>query len=422
MSVAAPTAARAAASRRLVLLLLMVASAGYVGRVAITVVAPGIIKEFGLTPAEMGTVFSAFLVGYTLFQLPSGALADRVSARPIFAVVCVGWSLLTVLTALVGWPNPGLKLALIELWIIRAMFGVVAAPTYPTSGRTLAVTIPASLQARANSVVLSSVGIGSAVTPLLLAPIASRYGWRDALLVPVALCSIAGLLWWWLVPRDLPAHATPAAVANGHDARDAEESPLHTSSFWFLFASYFLQAYLGYIFVFWFFLYLVQVRHFDVLNAAAFTALPWVATIFAIPLGGVLSDAALIRWGPAWGRRVVPMIALSTASLFLVIGARTPSPSVAVGSLTVCTVLVLCTEGPFWATMTHLAGKRSGLAGGAMNFGGNIGGLISPTLTPWLADRIGWEQTLTLTAGLAIVAGALWLGVYVAEDARRDRS
>jgi ACS family glucarate transporter-like MFS transporter len=414
VTVAAPTAVRAAASRHLVLLLLTVASAGYVGRVAITVVAPGIIKEFGLTSAEMGSVFSAFLAGYTLFQLPSGALADRVSARPIFAVVCTGWALLTILTAMVGWPHLGLTFALLELWIIRAMFGIVAAPTYPTSGRTLAVTMPAALQGRANSVVLSSVGIGSAVTPLLLAPIASRYGWREALLVPVAISCAAGLLWWRLAPRDLPRQATSKAASGLH--------PLRTPTFWFLFASYFLQAYLGYIFVFWFFLYLVQVRHFDVLNAAAFTALPWVATIFGIPLGGVLSDTAVMRWGSAWGRRVVPLIALTAASIFLVLGARTPSPLVAVASLTVCTVLVLCTEGPFWAAMTQLAGERSGLAGGAMNFGGNIGGLISPTLTPWLADRIGWEQTLTLTAGLAIIAGVLWLGVRVDPRATSSRT
>src|SRR5262249_37075093 len=61
--------------RRLVLLLMTVASAAYVGRVAVTVVAPAIIKEFGLTSTEMGTVFSAFLAGYTLFQVPSGVLA-----------------------------------------------------------------------------------------------------------------------------------------------------------------------------------------------------------------------------------------------------------------------------------------------------------------------------------------------------------
>jgi ACS family glucarate transporter-like MFS transporter len=361
----------------------------------------------------MGTVFSAFLAGYTLFQVPSGVLADRVSARRIFIVLCAGWALLTALTALVGWRSLGLKFALLELWIIRAMFGIVAAPTYPTSGRTLAMTMPTALRARANSLVLSSVGIGSAAAPLLLAPIASRYGWREALAVVVVICCAAGFLWWRLAPGRLPGLAESDEAVPAACTPPKSSQPLRTSSFWFLFASYFLQAYLGYIFVFWFFLYLVQVRHFDVLNAAMFTALPWMATVIAIPLGGVLSDAAAIRWGQTWGRRSVPVAALCAAAVFLVLGARTPRPDVAVASLTVCTVLVLCTEGPFWATMTQLSGERSGLSGGTMNFGGNLGGLISPTLTPWLADRIGWESALTLTAGLATIAGALWLGVRV---------
>ena len=67
--------------RRLVPLLLLVASAGYVCRVALTVAGPGIMADFGLTQAQLGTVFSAFLLGYTLCQVPSGWLADRVDAR-----------------------------------------------------------------------------------------------------------------------------------------------------------------------------------------------------------------------------------------------------------------------------------------------------------------------------------------------------
>jgi ACS family glucarate transporter-like MFS transporter len=85
----------------------------------------------------------------------------------------------------------------------------------------------------------------------------------------------------------------------------------------------------------------------------------------------------------------------------------------AVAALTACTVLVMSTEGPFWATMAQLSGARSGIAGGTMNFGSNLGGMISPALTPWLAERIGWETALSLTAGLAVVAGLLWLGVRV---------
>jgi len=68
---------------------------------------------------------------YTFFQVPSGGLADRVSARRIFIVLCTGWLLLTGLTALVGWRGFGLAVVIPQLWLIRALFGVIAAPTYP---------------------------------------------------------------------------------------------------------------------------------------------------------------------------------------------------------------------------------------------------------------------------------------------------
>ena len=413
MTTASTTPASASTGVRLVLLLAAAASAGYVCRVAITVVAPGIMSDFGLTQTQMGTIFSAFLVGYTFFQVPSGELADRVSARHIFLVLCGGFTLLTLLTALVGWHGFAVALVIPQFWLIRGLFGVLAAPTYPTSGRTLAVTVRPQMQARANSLVLASVGVGSALTPLLLAPITSRYGWRIALCIAASLSAAAGLLWWFLAPHEHHARkktVDPAAASSSPHLR-----PLRSASFWFLFSSYLLQGYLGYIFIFWFYLYLVQVRHFEVLKAASFTALPWLATIFAIPLGGVLSDYAVACWGATWGRRSLPLVALCAGAIFLVIGARTPSASVAVAALTVCTVLVICTEGPFWATMTQLSGDRSGIAGGTMNFGSNIGGMISPALTPWLAASIGWETALTLTAGLSLVAGLLWLGVRVDE-------
>jgi len=399
-------------SKRLVFLLMAVASVGYVCRVAVTVVAPDMMRDFGLTQTQMGTVFSAFLVGYTIFQVPSGGLADRVSAHKIFLILCTGWGLLTALTALVGLRGVGLAMVIPQLWAIRALFGVVAAPTYPTSGRTIAITMPAHLQGRANSLVLASVGVGSAITPLLLAPISSHYGWRAALWMATFLSAAVGVLWANFAPREMHSHAASGAVASAAVFHSSHR-PLRTLSFWFLSASYLLQGYLGYIFIFWFYLYLVQVRHFEVLKAASFTALPWIATMFAIPLGGVLSDLAVRRWGATWGRRSVPLAALCAAAIFLVIGARTPEPMLAVGALTTCTVLVLCTEGPFWATMTQLSGEHAGIAGGTMNFGSNLGGMVSPALTPWLAERIGWESALTLTAGLAIVAGLLWLGVRV---------
>jgi MFS transporter, ACS family, glucarate transporter len=412
----ATDASLSSTGKRLVFLLAVAASAGYVCRVAITVVAPGIMHDFGFTQTDMGTIFSAFLIGYTLFQVPSGWLADRVSARRIFMVLCSGFALLTVLTAFVGRHGTALAILIPELWLIRGLFGVIAAPTYPTSARTIAVTIPARFQARANSIVLASVGIGSAVTPLLLTPVTTHYGWRVALCVAAFLAAVAGVLWWILAPSE--HHVAKSALERRIDGipdkpTSRSSHPLRSRSFWFLFGSYLLQGYLGYIFIFWFYLYLVQVRHLEVLRAASFTALPWIATIFAIPLGGVFSDLAAVHWGATWGRRSLPLVALCISAIFLVIGARTPNALLAVAALTICTVLVICTEGPFWATMAQLSGEYSGIAGGTMNFGSNLGGAISPVLTPWLAAHIGWETALTMTAALALIAGFLWLGVRV---------
>src|ERR1051325_3336261 len=109
MTNAPATAAQRESSQRfptggmtLPLLLLAVASAGYVARTAITVVAPQLIAEFGFSLTRLGVVFSAFLAGYTLCQVPSGWLADRVSAHRLFLALTLGWTLLMLATAGVG--------------------------------------------------------------------------------------------------------------------------------------------------------------------------------------------------------------------------------------------------------------------------------------------------------------------------------
>ena len=421
-------------ARRLVPLLLLVASAGYVCRVAVTVAGPGIMTDFGLTQAQLGTVFSAFLLGYTLCQVPSGWLADRIDARRLFLALTLAWTVLTLATAAVGGSVAGLALGgLPALLGVRLLFGVSAAPTYPASARTIGVNLSPRIQGTANGTVLASIGIGSAISPLMLGPAVRHWGWRPALLLPAALAEVALLLWAMLAPRNLRLQPPSAGRSLGDTTQDDggrnpdsdsgaprldsdSGRPLRSGRFWALVGSYTLQGYLGYIFVFWFYLYLVQVRHFEVMRAAAITALPWLCTLLAIPLGGALSDAAVRRFGATRGRRLLPLPALVLAGALLVVGARAQAAWLAVACLTLCTVLVIGTEGPFWATLNQLAGRQGGTGGGIMNFGSNLGGMISPVLTPWLAERIGWSAALSATAVLALLAGVLWLGVRLDEN------
>ena len=398
--------------RRLVLMLMMVASVGYLCRVDITVVAPHLMAELHLSQPEMGRVFGAFLLGYTLFQIPSGWVAGRMTTRALFLALAAGWSALTFTCALVGRPYFGLALgALPALLVLRFALGIVAAPTYPAAGRAISLSVPPVMQGRANGLVLGSIGIGSAVAPPLLGFVTVRWGWRAALVGAALLAGIAAVAWRLIVPSPqtlMAARPQPTPPAT----RD-HTSPLRRRSFWFLTVSYTLQGYVGYVFVFWFFLYLLQVRKFELLQAAWLTTLPWMLSLIVIPSGGVVSDWAVKRWGWTWGRRSVPVPAMTLAAGSLLLGAHTRSAILAAASLTISTALVLVTEGPYWASMTQISGPHSGTGGGVMNFGSNLGGLISPVFTPWLAARVGWEMALALAAVLAIVGALLWPGITI---------
>jgi ACS family glucarate transporter-like MFS transporter len=241
-----------------------------------------------------------------------------------------------------------------------------------------------------------------------------RFGWRTALVASVL--PALGVAGGWLSRTRMPP---PVADGEAAGPRDAQGGSLATRSFALLTASYTLQGYVGYIFVFWFYLYLVDVRKFDLLRGALYASLPWLLSIVSIPLGGAVSDALVARLGRAWGRRVVPMAGLVGGAAFLSYGARTPDARVAAVCLALATALVLSVEGPFWAAMMDVAGGRSGTAGGVMNMGSNLGGLVSPALTPVLAVAIGWENALHVAAFLAVVGGLLWLGVGPRDDGAR---
>jgi len=393
-------------SGTLVALLAVTATASYLSRVNVSVAGALMMKELALDQIRMGRVFSAFLLGYALCQIPAGMLADRFGARRVLGIAALSWVAATALMAI----SPAAA-ALPVLLGARLLLGIGEAPTFPAAAQAVSRHVPADARGRANGFVIAAIGLGSAIAPPLVGAVMVRFGWRAALAASSLPALAVALVW-------LSVRAMPPVVA-GADAAPSPASPLsptggrslRTPSFVLLTASYTLQGYVGYIFVFWFYLYLVDVRKFDLLRGALWASLPWLLSIVSIPLGGAVSDALVKRLGSATGRRIVPMAGLLGGAGFLSAGARTPDARVAAVCLALATALVLSVEGPFWAAMMDAAGPRSGTAGGIMNMGSNVGGFVSPALTPVLAASIGWENALHVAAALSVVGGLLWLGI-----------
>jgi ACS family glucarate transporter-like MFS transporter len=405
-------------------MLCAISTVSYVERVNVTVVGDDLMRAFQLDQTQMGGIFTAFLLGYALFQLPAGLLTDRVGPRRVLAGALLCWGGLTVWTALAErlFLTPWLGVWN-TLLLVRFLFGISASPTYPAAARSISRWVAPSRRAGANALVIAGIAVGSALTPPALAYLSVAVGWQKALLLSSLPAFLLALVWLWFARDEPPLMLWPTVRLELGDGQKATSPApfagqpagntrlLRDANLWLLTLSYSLQGYISYVFVYWFFLYLVQERHFTLLEGSWLATMPWLLTLVTTPLGGVLSDALVSRIGHRWGRRLVPLLALALAGGLLMLGARCERPYLAVALLAVCEALVMSVEGAFWATVTEIAPDRAATAGGTLNMGGNLGGMLAPVLTPWVAATFGWIAALDLAACVAILGGGLWLWI-----------
>ncbi|HEY1800911.1 MAG TPA: MFS transporter [Terriglobales bacterium] len=401
----------------LVTLLALTALGSYLCRTNVSVAGALLMRDLGFSQIGMGSLFSAFVLGYALFQIPAGSAADRWGTAPVLGIASLSWVVLTLIIASLGRSpfSAGTMSAFTLLLIFRFILGVAESPTFPAAARGVAHWIPARHQGSANGIVLGAVGVASAIAPAVLSRVMIHWGWRYALLISALPALATGFLWTALrgrrVQNNRPAQKSAFSLAGIRT--------LWSRNFVLLTLSYTIEGYVSYIFIFWFYLYLVDVRHFNLTDSGSLSSLPGIFSILSIPLGGVVSDKLSSgKMGLRWGRGIIGIMGLFFAGLFLILGAGTNNAKAAVVYLALATACVLSVEGPAWATMIEIAGTRSGMAGGVMNCGSNIGGAISPLLTPILAARIGWKNALYVAAVLSMIGAALWAGIVPNSSSR----
>jgi ACS family glucarate transporter-like MFS transporter len=69
-----------------------------------------------------------------------------------------------------------------------------------------------------------------------------------------------------------------------------------------------------------------------------------------------------------------------------------------------------------WAACLDIGGKYSGSVSGWMNLWGNIGGVLAPVVTAWIATRYSWRAAIIVTSASAFIGVLAWFLV------RPDRS
>lgn len=410
-------------------LLFAISVVTYIDRVNISVTAREMMPALGLTDQQMGYVFSAFVVGYALFQVPGGWLSDRWGIRIVLTIALIWWSCFTAWTAMAATSFLAGSLGIVgALALVRFLLGVGEAAALPTFNRAVTDWLPPHERGLGIGTAIGGIGIGAAITPPLTAWVMVNYGWQTAFYLSSGIGIGLAAIWWFLAADRPATHpwtthrvATPCTTPASTTRPSIPWTTLrNTPSVWWLMLSYGCLGYVAYVYMSWFYLYLVNERGFTVLRGGLFAAAPFLTILVSCPLGGWVTDRLTIRQGVTKGRQIVGMVGMGLAAGSIALGSALESPYLAIASLSLGAGWLYFTIGAYWSSTSDLSPTHTGSLSGLMNMGANLGGAISPTLTPWLAQQWGWSASLGFAAFIAFIGGIMWIRIKPGDGLAKD--
>ena len=391
----------------------------YLDRVAISVAAPLMMKEYDINKLEWGLVLSVFSWTYASLQIPVGVLGDKLGARKVLAWIVTFWSVMTVATAM-AWN-------FMSLVVIRLLFGVGEAGAFPVATRAFSHWMPSTERGFAQGFTHGASRFGGAITPVIVAVIMNAWGWRSVFYIFAAI----GLTWagfWYFWYRDKPVEykarwgtindAELELIAGGKTAKKVPpklsfKTLMKSKNMWFLSLSYPTYCYTVWIFMTWLPAFLVEAKGFSILKMGIFASLPLLAGTIGDTLGGWLSDKLWQRTGNGkFSRRVVAMTGMLVAAAFMIPGAMVDNPYMAVFYLACSLFGLEMAVGVYWAVCLDVGHEYAGTVSGMMNTVGNIGSALSPLVFGGILQYTGsWVYPFVVASTILVVGALLWLKV-----------
>jgi MFS family permease len=413
----------------------------YLDRVCIMRVKEDIANDLHLTDVHMGLVFSAFLLGYALLEVPGGWMGDVWGARRVLFRIVLWWSAFTAMTGCVWYFEPvETSLFVVAgtsvfssfgvLLLVRFLFGAGEAGAYPNITRVTGVWFPVRERAAAQGAVWMSARIGGAVAPTVVGVLTRAVGWREAFMLLGCLgltWAVAFFFWFRDRPEDVPAcnaaeiehiHSDQPVrtTADGH-AMPPVRAIVTSLTVWAMGVAAFGVCFGWYFYPTWQPKYLKEVFGISYENSEFLTGLPFLCGAVGAMLGGWLSDRLVARTGSRrWGRALVGIVGFTGAGLCVLATGFVTEAWQAVTLLCLAFLINDLAIPTLWAVFADVGGRFVGTLSGLMNMVGAIGGMLGPALTPIVLKHLDhlpvglrWQYIFAGMAGAWFVAAAAWL-------------
>ena len=386
----------------------------YLDRACIGTLAPGIIRDLGLTTVQMGYVFTAFQLAYAVFEIPTAWWADRRGTRAVLARIVLWWSFLTAAT--------GAASSYAYLLAVRFLFGVGEAGAWPCVARTFSRWLPRRERGTVQGVFFAAAHLVGGLTPALVLGLLGFLSWR---MIFAAFGGI-GLVWtavWLAWFRDDPAeHRSVNAeeLWRIESERPADCDRPAGGAYWHaLFTNrtmlalclmYVPNSMIFYFCITWLPTYLRQRHGFDAAGLAIFAGLPLIVSVPGDLAGGIVSDRLVARYGLRWGRCGLGAIAYSIAGVALLAAGASSSPATAATLIALATGLTMFTLGAAWGTVMEVGRNHVAVVGATMNSAGNLAAMLNPLIVAYSVQWLGsWNVPLYLMGVLFLVGAGCWM-------------
>jgi len=422
--------------------LLVLSFLTYFDRVCIVRVQQEIQSQLIISDDQMGYVFGAFWLAYSLFEIPGGWLGDRFGARLTLTRVVFFWSLFTVLT---GWAT-----GFISLLIIRFLFGVGEAGAFPNMARVQSSWLSVGARGRAGGWLWLAARWGGAFSPFLFAALIR---WVDSASVRPWLAFIPGMtdiagwrvgfwiagivgfiwcLWFYFWFRDDPARkptvnsAELAIIKSGQIPENEAGHRVPFRKIWqdlitnrslrALAAFYFFGSFGWSFFVSWMPRYLKDMHDFPFDLSESVWKQPLLYGGISCLLGGTLSDWMVRRTGRKWlGRALFPLGGLTTAAIAIFCVPYVSNANDAVILMCIAGAAFDFGQGATWASIVDIGGLYAGSAAGFINMLGNLGNAIQPAIGSWIFSHFGWNPLFVVYAAAFLASASMWFWINPAQ-------
>ncbi|HEU4937955.1 MAG TPA: MFS transporter [Vicinamibacterales bacterium] len=386
----------------------------YLDRACIATLAPGIIRDLGLSTVQMGYAFTAFQLAYAVFEIPTAWWADRRGTRSVLSRIVLWWSALTAATA-AAFTYP-------MLLAIRFLFGMGEAGAWPCVARTFARWIPIRERGRVQGVFFAGAHLVGGLTPALVLWLLTFMSWR-AIFV---MFGTVGLVWvaiWHTWFRNDPSEH-PSVSAAELQTIVAERPPdsghaagweywgrlIRNRNMLAMCVMYVPNCMIFYFCITWLPTYLKQRHGFDAASLGIFAGLPLIVSMPGDLLGGLVTDRLAARYGLRIGRCGLGAVAYVIAGIALLGAAGSSTPVFAATLIALATGMTMFTLGAAWGTVIELGRNHVGVVGATMNSVGNLAAMLNPLIVAYSVQWFNnWNLPLYLMGSLFLLGALCWL-------------